>query len=130
MTTRVLVTGDRNWTDKDIVRKVLRELYTRWHNITIVHGACRGLDTIAGDVALELGMKVDAHPADWSKFHRAAGPIRNREMLDTGPVLCIAFHNDLAISRGTRNMVRQCLEVEVPVVLVRGDCSMEELTST
>ena len=51
--------------------------------------------------------------ADWQKYGRAAGPIRNKQMLDEGsPDLVIAF----AGGRGTENMVKQSEAKKVPVV--------------
>jgi hypothetical protein len=101
---RVLVTGDRNWTDVEKVAAVLSKLPS---DTVLVHGAARGADTIAGVVGEALGFKVIPVPADWNKHGRAAGPIRNRAMLrDHGPfdLVCV-FHPDLAASKGTADMV-------------------------
>lgn len=60
-------------------------------------------------------------PADWNKYHKGAGPIRNKEMLKvllsytTIPQLVIAFHNDINSSKGTRNMCEQASAAGVPV---------------
>jgi hypothetical protein len=71
-----------------------------------IEGEAKGADSLARDVALELGFKVLSFPADWDKYHRAAGPIRNRQMLTEGkPDLVLAFHQDLTRSKGTKNMV-------------------------
>jgi hypothetical protein len=44
--------------------------------------------------------------ANWEKYGKAAGPIRNQEMLEFGkPNLVLAFHNDIANSKGTKHMV-------------------------
>lgn len=102
---RVLVCGDRKWTDKAMIRIVLRRLIPP---VTIIHGAARGADTLAGEVAYELGFTVERYPADWTKYGRAAGPIRNKEMLTHGrPDYVIGFHDDLRHSRGTADMKRQ-----------------------
>jgi hypothetical protein len=50
---------------------------------------------------------VRAFPADWNRFGPAAGPIRNRLMLDENPDLVIAFHSDLSNSRGTADTVTE-----------------------
>lgn len=56
----------------------------------LVHGDARGADRVMEQAALWLGMKIEAHPARWSELGRAAGPVRNREMVYSGVSLCIA----------------------------------------
>lgn len=111
---RVLICGDRNWTDVRRIGNFLIELTRantpqyRGHDITIIHGAARGADTIAGVLAEWMGLKVEAYPADWEQYKRAAGPIRNQQMLASGIDLCIAFHNYIENSKGTADMVHRC----------------------
>ena len=101
----ILICGDRNWTD---YRPIQREL-KRFDPVTdiIMHGAARGADSIAGTSAHMAGfITVKAYPANWGKYGRAAGPIRNQLMLDQNPDLVLAFHPDIANSKGTGHMVR------------------------
>jgi hypothetical protein len=57
--------------------------------------------------------------ADWQKFGKAAGPIRNQQMLDEGkPDLVIAFHEDLENSKGTQDMINRAKVQGVPVRLI------------
>ena len=79
---RVLVCGDRNWTD---TVKIHCSLHRFTRKDTIIHGACRGADRIAGEVAATLEIPVDVYPADWKQYGRAAGPIRTAET--AGPSL-------------------------------------------
>lgn len=102
---KILVCGDRNWTDVDLIKKALSQ-YPK--DTIIVHGDCRGADKLAAWVARGLGMEVRAYPADWKKYGRAAGPIRNKQMLDQeSPDLIIAFHDDVSRPRGTADMIRR-----------------------
>lgn len=78
---------------------------------TIVHGAARGADTLAGMLAEQYGWNVEAHPADWDTHGRAAGVIRNQQMLDTGIDHVVAFPG----GRGTADMVRRAQRAGVPV---------------
>jgi len=114
---RILVTGDRNWTDEQTILAALVGLKAREGTaVTIIHGAARGADTIAGRIAKELGFDVEAYPADWNKYGKAAGPIRNKQMLREGkPQGVLAFHDDLFHSRGTRNMVEISKSAGLPV---------------
>ncbi len=101
-TLRILVCGDRRWEDRETIEKVLGEYLPS----TVVHGACRGADTIAGEVARELGCHVVSYPAKWTEFGKGAGPIRNQKMLEeTTPDLVLAFHEDLGRSKGTLHMI-------------------------
>jgi hypothetical protein len=67
--------------------------------------AARGADSIAATEAIFMGFKVRSYPADWNRYGKAAGPIRNKLMLDQNPDLVLAFHPNIAQSKGTGNMV-------------------------
>ncbi|BAQ18361.1 hypothetical protein GL4_2928 [Methyloceanibacter caenitepidi] len=82
----------------------------------MIHGNATGADALAGFWAIAVGVPILAFAADWNKHGRAAGPIRNKQMLDEGkPDLVIAFPG----GRGTANMVRQARERGVEVVEVK-----------
>lgn len=100
---RVIVTGSRDWTDREAIRKVLEALP---RDATIVHGGARGADSIAGEIAGELGMTVEVHPAKWDEFGKRAGMVRNAEMAHLGADYCVAF--PLYGSRGTQDMMDRC----------------------
>lgn len=109
----VLVCGDRNWTNKEMIRSILASL----PNLDLViHGAARGADSLAAEVAVELGIEHDPHPAKWTLFGRSAGPIRNRRMLNLKPDLVIAFHDDLwGRSKGTKDCVEEAMKRGISV---------------
>lgn len=111
----VVVTGDRNWANRESVAKRLSKLPP---NTVLVHGDCRGLDTIAAEEAAKLGFAVDPHPAKWDLHGKAAGPLRNQEMLDLKPKIVIAFHPDLTTSKGTKDCVREAMRRGIPVEVI------------
>lgn len=108
----VVATGDRNWANRE---SVLKRFKLFPPSTVVIHGAYRGLDTIADEVAKSLGFKTDPHPANWTLHGRAAGPIRNREMLDLKPKLVVAFHPSLETSSGTKDCVREAMRRGIPV---------------
>lgn len=120
---RVLVCGDRNWSDFAFMARAL----AKWENekgpITVlIEGCARGADSMAGHRwapgALGDRIYVEHYPALWDKHGKAAGPIRNQQMLDEGkPEFVIAFHADIESSRGTRDMVRRARRAGIPVWL-------------
>lgn len=104
---RILITGDREWTN---IERVYTRLSTfKPDEVIIVHGNCRGADIIAKCCAIELGMEQESHPANWRRYKKGAGPIRNQEMLDCHPENpiehCIAFHEHIETSTGTADML-------------------------
>src|SRR6188508_2429115 len=111
---KVLVCGDRNWTDIWAIYDVLHRLD---RGSTIIHGAARGADTMAGTIAKKLGFTIISVPAQWEKHGRAAGPIRNKKMLDLNPDLVLAFHKDIENSKGTKNMVEIARKKGVEVII-------------
>ena len=87
---KVLVTGDRSWTDFGAIRDFLEE-----HGATIVvHGGASGADELAGFAATALGIECRVHEANWKEFGRKAGPIRNKDMFnEEQPDIVGAFHD-------------------------------------
>jgi SLOG family YspA-like protein len=112
---KVLVCGDRNWTD---INKIRGRLKTLPKDAIVIHGAARGADTLGGVAAKELGFEIQTFPAEWGKHGRAAGPIRNRQMLDQKPDVVIAFHSNLAESRGTKDTVTEAKRRGIPVEII------------
>jgi YspA, cpYpsA-related SLOG family len=115
---KVIVCGDRRWTDRDFIHDVIAEEITKHvTSLVIVEGDARGADTIAGQVARALHLDLVIVPADWNTHGKAAGPIRNKQMLDyiLPDGMIIAFHNNLHESKGTKNMVMYGLNAEIPV---------------
>lgn len=119
---RIIVTGDREWTDRKLVRNTLVSLIPkrfRGPSTTIGEGGARGLDTIAREVAKKLGIHVLTEHANWKKHKKAAGPIRNQNMLDfLQPHIVVAFHDNIRASKGTRDMVLRAMLAKIPVLLV------------
>lgn len=118
---RILVCGSRDWADKNAIWIVLDGYFHLYHSsMTIIEGGAKGADTIAKDWAKDRGTSFENFPADWSTYGKAAGPIRNKQMLDEGqPDVVWAFTNKpLHESKGTRNMVEQARKAGIPVYVV------------
>jgi hypothetical protein len=121
---RVLVTGSREWADPAPIRRELAKLPP---GSVVIHGDSRGVDRLAGQVAAELGLRVLACPAEWKRYGRAAGLVRNRAMLrEHRPQLVLAFHATLEGARGTRHMVGLARKAGVEVRVVSGAAVPDE----
>ncbi len=108
----VLVCGGRNFADVRLLTAALDNLPST--PTLIVHGEARGADTLAGQWARKNKIPVKSYPAQWNKHGRAAGPIRNKEMLDKEkPDLVVAFPG----GKGTAHMAKIARENGVDVRL-------------
>src|SRR2546425_7604608 len=113
--TRVLVCGDRNWTNWATIYRKLITISDPF----IIEGHARGADIISYHLRMGFEWPGLSTPADWARYGKAAGPIRNQEQLDNGkPELGIAFHNDIAHSKGTADMVRRLRKAGIPVEII------------
>jgi len=111
---RVLICGDRNWKDRDSIFACVSALP---ESVPIIEGEARGADRIAGQATRFYGHTVFEFPADWNQYGKAAGPIRNRQIMKEGkPTLVIFFHNNLKQSKGTRDMVEVATKNDIPVI--------------
>ena len=114
-TMRVLVCGGRDYADRDWLFQELDALRLARGVNVVISGCARGADTLGLEWAEARGIEVAPYPADWDRHRRAAGPIRNQQMLDEGkPDLVIAFPG----GRGTADMVKRATAVGVETVVI------------
>lgn len=115
---RFLVTGSRYWSDREMLFASL----DAWHEIvgvaSVIEGCARGADGLAEEWAAERGIPNRHFPADWARYGKAAGAIRNSLMLADGePDFVLAFHDDITTSKGTADMMTKAIDWGLPVQL-------------
>ena len=123
----VLITGSRDWTNREIIRSWIEKLKD-WGYDTLIEGECRGADIIAREEAQAAGFKIltregekIGYPAQWDRYRLGAGPIRNTEMIYAGnPTLVVGFHENIENSTGTLNMLKQADACKIEIYLVDG----------
>ncbi len=100
---RVLVCGGRDYYDRENLFYELTHLAEGdFRGFEIISGMARGADSLAVDFAKTYNLPLHTFPADWDKYGRSAGYIRNAQMLKEGnPDLVVAFPG----GKGTTNMV-------------------------
>ncbi len=108
---KVLVSGSRYYRNYQRILDVIKRLDI---DLLIV-GGCRGADTLAVRAARQCGIMFIEYPADWKRFGKSAGPIRNGHMLKMEkPDLVLFFHEDLSCSKGTADMLSKVLKAGIP----------------
>ena len=98
---RVIVAGSRTFNDYKYLCEIL-DKYIPLFIEEIVCGDAAGADSMGAQWASERGFRVKHFPAQWDKYGRAAGMIRNKEMGDYADYL-IAFWDGKSV--GTKNMI-------------------------
>lgn len=111
---RVLVCGGRDFSS---TTSLWRELDTVKINaphdaLTIIQGGATGADRLARLWCESRAIPYDNFPANWKKYGKAAGPIRNQRMIDVGkPDLVVAAPG----GTGTADMVRRAEVAGIPI---------------
>lgn len=119
--TVVIVTGARDWSAYHVIADALREFDAS--RTLLLHGACRGADLIAAEVAWDYEMQIIPLPYV-SGMGRAGGPYRNEREIIIASALrdvhwnsaVLAFHDKLRTgSAGTLDTVKRALAARHPV---------------
>lgn len=116
---RLLVCGGRDYNDEQTMYLTLINFLPIG---VLIEGEARGADSMARRWAEDHSITVEQYPADWKQFGRAAGPIRNQQMIDEGkPTEAVAFYDRPRLeSKGTADMVRRLKKAGIPVEEIGG----------
>ncbi len=88
----VIVCGGRTYRNLTHVSSVLDSIHEKTPITLVIEGGADGADTCARLWAIQRDVNCDTYKAQWAKFGKGAGPIRNQQMLDEGkPDLVVAF---------------------------------------
>lgn len=119
---KILICGSRGWHDAEPIETVLAgyDVISEGMNqrLTVIQGGARGADALAKSLATQSGFDVVTVPADWDKHGKAAGPIRNQQMLDEQePDVVWAFRSS-GKSNGTDDMIKRSVMRNIPTYVV------------
>ena len=125
MTFRCLIVGSRGYTDYASFKAKCDALLAGKTDIEIISGDASGTDAMAERYAHEHGYSLQIFPADWSRYGKRAGYVRNREMHSY-----ISIHADRGViafwdgeSRGTAQSFVLSREFDNPLRIIRVDLS-------
>lgn len=122
---RILVCGGREYTGYEKLKRTLYtfvdEAQSKKEEIVFIQGEAKGADFLCklfvlDELAYHEGVKLESYPADWKQYGKAAGGIRNQQMLDEGkPDLVVAFPG----GTGTADMVRRAKKAGVEAIEIK-----------
>ena len=110
---KVIVAGGRDFVERSGDRVRLRDALLNLGATEIVCGMARGADMFGYSVAKEMGLPIAEFPAEWDRFGKRAGMIRNAEMANYADALIA-----LPGGSGTLNMVAEANRRKLPVVKI------------
>ena len=108
------VTGGRYYNKKRSVTEALDGAVYEHGSVTLHVGDATGADALARSWAFSRDIPVIVYYADWQAHGKAAGPIRNRQMVENIDVL-YAFPG----GRGTADCTRAARELGVDIWILR-----------
>ncbi len=120
---RIVIAGSREFDDYELLKGTLNHILDeQTASVELVAGHAKGADLLAEKYARENGLPIHIIKPDWKAYGRAAGPIRNRQMLDYAKEespLVVAFWDGK--SKGTRNTIETARSLGIAVEIVRFD---------
>lgn len=116
----VCVCGGREFSDRKPMVEVIRFLHQFYGaDLRVMHGDQRGADKMAGGIAEDLGIPVKPFPADWDHLGKAAGGIRNGQMVEYMEMCRRKQHTVQVVAfpgnDGTRDMIRRSIRAGIDV---------------
>lgn len=119
---RMIVAGGRNYSNQNIVNYYIDRVKdvcdSRGLNLVIVCGMATGADTLGRNYAISNGLEVLEFPADWNRYGKSAGYIRNKEMGDVADSAIVFWDGR---SKGSKHMIDIMHELRKPVVSISYD---------
>ena len=96
------VVGGRTFNDYGKLKIMLDVLLDGYGFTTIVSGGADGADSLGERFANERGLKKIIHLPDWKQHGRAAGMIRNRDIINDSDIVVACWNKE---SRGTESSI-------------------------
>jgi len=106
MEKRIIIAGCRTFTGYEEAKSLIyRDLESMklTQPMIVLSGGCRGADRLGERFAKEKGWKIEYYLPEWTKYGRAAGPVRNKKMIEQCDVV-ICFWDGK--SKGTGSLIR------------------------
>ncbi len=119
MIKRIVVAGCRDYDNYTETKKYIDFCISDIKNkytLVFVSGGCRGADALGERYAREHGYEIERYPAEWEKYGRAAGPMRNRKMAEISDFIICFWDGQ---SRGTKTMIDAATVLHKPVRIKR-----------
>jgi hypothetical protein len=107
---RVAIIGSRDYPDRTHLDQAIAQ--SGYEITAVLCGGARGPDTWGKDWAEQRGIPVVDYPADWGRYGKRAGMIRNTEMIAAADAVIALWDG---VSRGTAEAIKLARRRGIPV---------------
>lgn len=113
---RLSIVGGRNFNDYALLASTIFNNLCPLDFITeIISGGAKGADTLGADFAENNDIPLKIFPAEWDKYGKSAGFIRNQTIIDNCDVV-LAFWN--GESKGTADTIEKAKRAKKPTFII------------
>jgi YspA, cpYpsA-related SLOG family len=113
---KVIIAGSRNFNNYELLKEKCDKILSEQKDVEIVCGMAKGADLLGKQYQEEKGYQLKEFPAEWDKFGKSAGYIRNEEMAKYSDSL-IAFWDGK--SKGTKHMIDLAEKYKLKIRIIK-----------
>jgi len=86
---RLIIAGGRDYNPRPEDERIITDVVKRLGVTEIISGGARGADAMGENYAKAMGIPLRVFPANWNKYGKKAGPIRNEKMASTADAVLL-----------------------------------------
>jgi len=121
---KIVIAGSRSFNDYKTLSNVCNVLFKNISEIEIVCGEAYGADKLGRKYAEEHNLLIKSFPANWDKYGKSAGYIRNKEMAKYCDNAIIFWDG---VSKGSNHMIKLCKEFNKDVLVYNTKTDLLEI---
>lgn len=113
---KIAIVGSRKISAIQRIKNIFSKAQNDYEdNVVLVSGGALGIDTEAETIAKEMKIKTEIYHADWKQHGKAAGPIRNKTIVEQADMIYAMWDGK---SRGTLSTINLAIEAQKPLMIV------------
>ena len=110
---KIAIVGGRDFNDFNLLNETI-SAYIKENNI-IQPEFISGADSLGEKYAVENQFPITIFKPDWKTFHKAAGIIRNKTIIENSEIV-FAFWNN--VSKGTKNSIDIAKKLNKKLIII------------
>ena len=116
---KIAIAGSRHYNDYEQAAKYIGmclDNISATEKHIIISGGCKGADAIGERFAKEKGYEIQFFLAEWDKYGKAAGIVRNKKIAEAADII-ICFWDEK--SKGTKSLIEYAKELKKTIFVYR-----------